>query len=94
MFNRTSRFNKQNTRNAKQYKHNDNINWNAPSNIQVKFAEVVRTKIPFYAIGKSRDTGKEFVLDYEANFPTEARTWFDVEFNSLNADLVSVHKYN
>lgn len=69
------------------------IDWNGSSTVETNFAEKKRVYYTYYGIGKDRDTGKESVLDYQSKFPSEAKAYFEMEFNALNADLVGVGVY-
>ncbi len=64
------------------------------NNKEVKFAELKKGNKHYYAIGRNKDSGKEFVLDYDGKFRSEAEAYFEMEFNVLNADLVFVGVYN
>jgi hypothetical protein len=79
--------------NKSQNKQANNIYAFGEPTIQNKFYEPKRVNHTYYGIGRDRDTNKEFVLDYQAKFRSEAEAYFDVEFNSMNADLIYVGVY-
>jgi|GEM_PF-4660980 len=58
------------------------------NNKEVKFAELKKGTKRYYAFGRNTDTGKEFVLDYDGKFPSEAEAYFEMEFNALGAEFI------
>lgn len=51
-------------------------------------AELKRNPIQYYGIGSNNQ-----VLDYEANTPIQARSYFEMEFNAMGEELVLMNAY-
>lgn len=74
-------------------KQQNYFDFTSDSKKQLKFYEPKRVLQTYYGIGMDRETGKEFILDYQAKYRGIAEAYFDVEFNAMNADLIYVGVY-
>lgn len=62
--------------------------------VHAKTVELKNNLKKYYGIGTNKDTGKQFVLDYEGKTRKEAQGYFEVEFASHGAKLDYVVAYS